>query len=121
MEKLKYILSIPFIIIVVAGCNSTIKSNNDMVQTPIEEKKKEIKSEAIVLFQKGTSVKNATEIIVNYKMQVLKVYETLSKHTQKPMLHIRASLPMDKLLELLQKNPKIISISPNYRRELKSK
>jgi ERCC4-related helicase len=126
MKGMKYILILPFVNIGIVGCNSSIPIQNDNAQAvtkKIEQQKaeenKNIVSEVIIVFKEGITVQEAKDIIDTYGMQVLKVYESISISTRKPMLHVGSSLPMKETIQLLRKDPQIFSISPNYVRQLK--
>ncbi len=86
-------------------------------QTEISDIK--VRSEAIVVFKKGTPVQTAKEIIEIYGMRVLKVYKGISESTHKPMLHVSSSLASEKMILMLRKDPKVSSVSPNYIRQMK--
>jgi len=121
MKEMKYMLILPFVNMAIAGCNSSIPVQNDTAQTTVhqtEQLKQKRISEAIVVFRKGMSIQEAREVIASYGMQVLKVYTTISESTQKPMLHIASSLPMEEMMQQLRKDPYITSISSNYKRHL---
>ncbi len=125
MNTMKYILVLLLVNISLAGCNSTTPIQKDTIQMNVQQIEQPKKnqdqsnvSEAIVVFSKGTTMQEAQEVIVSYKMQVLKVYKSISKSTQKPMLHISSSLPMEEMMQLLRIDSRISSISPNYKRDL---
>jgi len=123
---MKYVLILVFINTAFVGCNNLTPVQHDNLQAispqKIEHQKssqnKDVTSEAIVVFKKGTTVQTAKEIIDAYGMRVLKVYKSISASTNMPMLHIRSSLPTQKMMQILRKNPKISSISPDHVRHL---
>jgi len=126
---MKHMLVLVFVNVSFVGCNNSTPVQNDNIQVvssqKIEHQKRsqnrDVESEAIVIFKKGTTVQTAEEIIDAYGMRVLKVYKSISVSTHKPMLHIRSSLPTQKMVQMLRKNPKISSVSPDYVRHLEDK
>ena len=86
--------------------------------TPSPYKQPGITSEAVVVFKKGLSVDRAKRIVGDYGFEVVKVYEKISQSSHMPMLHIRSNLPMREMLHLLKSDPRVHSVSPNYRRTL---
>jgi len=126
---MKYIVILLFVNTAFVGCNNSTLVPYENLQTASSEKtehqkrikNREVESEAIVMFKKGTTIQTAKEIINGYGMHVVKVYESISVSTHKPMLHIRSSLPIQKMIQLLQENPKISSVSPDHVRHLDDK
>jgi len=126
---MKHVLILIFINTAFVGCsNSTpAQHNNPQAVSPqkIEYQKKiqnrDIESEAIVVFSKGTTIQSAEEIINDYGMHILKVYKNIFVSTNMPMFHIRSSLPTEEMVQILRKNPKISSVSPDHVRHLEDK
>jgi len=111
-----------------SGCDAQSALEKKVIEpksAPLKEvkmpKHTEVLSEAIVVFEKGMSIKEAENIIASHDMKVLKVYKTLSKSRQKPMIHVASSLLLEEMMEELKADPHIVSISPNYQRKLYSK
>ena len=126
---MKPVLVLLFVNTAFVGCHNVaaVQHTNPQVVSPekTEHQKSnrdtQVKSEAIVVFEKGTTIQTAKEIIDAYGMRVLKVYERISASSHKPMLHVSSSLSAEKMIQLLHKDPKISSVSPNYVRQLKDK
>lgn len=123
---MRYILVLVLVTTVFVGCNNVSSAQNNDLQPVSSQKtvhKKQIQnrnmeSEAIVVFKKGTAIQTAKEIIDDYGMYVLKVYKGISVSNNMPMLHVKASLPMQEMLQILRKDPRVSSVSPDYVRHL---
>jgi hypothetical protein len=110
---MRYVLILIFINTAFVGCNNLTPVQHDNLQAISPQKtehqkssqNKDVTSEAIVVFKKGTTIQDAKETII-------------SASTNMPMLHIRSSLPTQKMMQLLSKNPKISSVSPDHVRHL---
>ena len=125
MKNIKYILVLSCANIVLFGCSNTASVQNHTPYAVVpqikQEKRKQDQNklaEAIVVFKKGMTIRDAEGVVVSYGMQVLKVYTAISESTRKPMLHIGSSLPMEEMMQKLRKDPCISSVSPNYKRDL---
>ena len=121
---MKHVLILVFVNTAFVGCQNVTPVQHADLQVISPQKidhDTTVKSEAIVMFKKGTTIQTAKEIIEAYGMRVLKVYERISASSRKPMLHVSSSLSAEKMLQLLRKNPKISSVSPNYRRKHEDK
>jgi len=126
---MKNILILVFVNTAFVGCSNSTPAQHDNLQTVSPQKieyqkkiqNKDVKSEAIVVFKKGVTVQTAKEIIEAYGMHVLKVYKNISVSTNMPMFHIRSSLPTQKMMQLLGKNTKVSSVSPDHVRHLEDK
>ena len=126
---MKHVLVLLFVQTAFVGChNVTAVQQTDSqavspqkTEHPKRNRNTKVKSEAIVMFKKGTTVQTAKEIIEGYGMHVLKVYKSISAKTHKPMLHISSSLPAQEMIRLLRKDPKISSVSQNYVRQHEDK
>jgi len=109
---MKYIPILLSVSTLFMGCNSsTSVQHNDPESVSFQKTKsyknnenKNVESTAIVVFKKGTTIQTAKEIIKSHGMYILKVYKSISTSTQKPMLHISSSLPIQKMLQVLHKD-----------------
>ena len=120
MKNIKYILVLSCANIVLFGCSNTASVQNHTPHTVVSQIKQDQNklTEAIVVFKKGMTIRDAKEVVISYGMQVLKVYTAISESTHKPMLHIGSSLPMEEMMQQLGKDSRISSVSPNYKRDL---
>ena len=120
MKNIKYILVLSCANIVLFGCSNTASVQNYTPHTVVSQIKQDQNklTEAIVVFKKGMTIRDAKEVVISYGMQVLKVYTAISESTHKPMLHIGSSLPMEEMMQQLGKDSRISSVSPNYKRDL---
>jgi len=117
MKDMLILLCIHLVLVGCNGMESTGKYNPHLMVQKEKQEKNKI-SEVIVVFNKGVTIQDAQKMISSYGMQVLKVYTSISKSTQKPMLHISSPLPMEEMIQQLRRSSSITSISPNYKREL---
>ena len=123
---MKHVLILVFVSTAFVGCNNSTPVQNNNIQAVSPQKtehhkrsqNRKAESTAIVMFKKGTTIQTAKEIINDYGMHVLKVYKSISINTHKPMLHVGSSLPTQKMIQLLRKDPRISSVSPDYVRHL---
>ena len=116
-----------FVNMIMMGCygsSSADRKESQMISPPtvkITENKQDEKniSEVIVVFKKGITLEEAKKVIASYGMQILKVYKKISDSTGTVMLHISSTLPIEKTLQQLCTDNRILSVSPNYQRGLK--
>jgi predicted amidohydrolase len=128
MQKRWWMAGVSFLLF--SGCSAQSSSEKSHmaeeshrlpVEKVVKHKGMQKASEAIVVFERGMSVSEAKKVVASYGMTVLKVYQTLSERTQKPMMHIASPLLPEVMLKRLKADPHIVSVSINAQNELYSK
>ncbi|NKQ40609.1 MAG: hypothetical protein HF962_03465 [Sulfurovum sp.] len=117
---MKQIIKILFMALLCIGCNSPNlpKEEESKVEKKQASQKSNTKSELIVRFKKGTSVQKATNIIEANNMLVIKVYKSISKSSNMPMLHIGSSMDIKMMKRIVKGISSISSASENSKRRM---
>ncbi len=76
------------------------------------------KGEVIVVFNKGMTYEEAVKVAEGYGMEVAKYYKTLSEQNDQPYMLLRSSNSTESMLQQLQNDTHVASVSSNQRRSL---